>query len=39
MTVGGDKVKYTDDIASPAPSMLETKLLINRMISNKKARF
>ena len=39
MTIGGDKLTYTDDIPSPAASMLETKLLINNVISDKKVRF
>ena len=39
LTAGGDTLTYTDDIASPVALMLETKLLINSVISDKKARF
>jgi hypothetical protein len=34
MVVGGDKLLYPDDPASPAASLLETKLLINSTISD-----
>ena len=39
--MGGDKLPYPDDAGSPAANMLETKLLINSVISNAKkgARF
>ena len=33
LTVGGDCLQYPDDTASPAASLLETKLLINSTIS------
>ena len=33
LTVGGDRLYYPDDAASPAASLLETKLLINSTIS------
>ena len=41
MTIGGDKLEYENETASPAASLLETKLLINSVISdsNKGARF
>ena len=41
LTVRGDMLPYPDDAASPAASMLETKLLINSTISDadKGARF
>ena len=39
MTVGRDKLTYIDDIPSHAASMLETQLLINNVISDKKVRF
>ena len=39
MTVGGNKLTYADDIASPVASMLNIKILINNVISDKKARF
>ena len=34
MTVGGDRLIYPDDATSPAASILETKLLLNRTISD-----
>ena len=34
MTVGGDKLDYNDDAASPAATLLETKLLLNSVISD-----
>ena len=34
LTVGGDVLPYDDDSASPAASLLESKLLINSTISN-----
>lgn len=34
LTVGGNKLDYPDDAASPAATLLETKLLINITISN-----
>ena len=41
LTVGGDRLVYNDDTASPAASLLETKLLLNSAISDasKGARF
>ena len=41
LVVGGDKLPYDDDAGSPAASILETKLLINSVISGAKqgARF
>ena len=41
LTVGGDRLTYNDDVASPAVSLLETKLLLNSTISDasKGARF
>ena len=41
MTVGGDKIDFDDDSASPAVSLLETKIMINSVISDadKGARF
>ena len=32
--VGGDKLSYNEDAGSPAASLLETKLLINSVISD-----
>ena len=32
LTVGGDKLPYTDDAGSPAASLLETKLILNSTI-------
>lgn len=42
MTVGGDKLDYPDETASPAASLIETKLIANSVISDHKtnnARF
>jgi hypothetical protein len=41
LVVGGDKLDYPDDPASPAAGLLETKLLLNSVISDaaKGARF
>ena len=41
MTIGGDRLEYHEDTTSPAASLLETKLLINSVISDAKkgARF
>ena len=41
LTVGGDRLDYFGDSASPAASLLETKLLLNSTISDAKygARF
>ena len=41
LVVGGDKLFYDDDVSSPAASLLETKILINSVISDAKkgARF
>ena len=34
LVVGGDKLFYEFDSGSPAASLLETKLLVNRVISD-----
>ena len=34
MTVGGDKLEYPDETASPAALLIETKLIINSVISD-----
>ena len=41
LTVGGDKLDYFDDAASPVATLLKTKLLLNSLISDstKGARF
>ena len=41
LTVGGDRLQYPDDTVSPAATLLETKLLLNSIISQsaKGARF
>lgn len=41
LVVGGDKLDYEFDVGSPAASLLETKLLINSVISDARrgARF
>ena len=41
ITVGGDKLDYAQDAGSPAANLLETKILLNSVISdaNKGARF
>ena len=41
LTVGGDRLDYWDNAASPAASLLETKLMINSVISDahRGARF
>ena len=41
MVVGGDRLSYNDDPGSPAASLIETKLLLNSVISDadKGARF
>ena len=36
MTVGGDKLDYFKDTASPTTTLLDTKLIINRVISDHK---
>ena len=36
MTVGGEKLDYHDETASPTASLIETKLLVNSMISDHK---
>ena len=40
-TVGSDRLEYTDDAASPAESLLESKLLFNSTLSDahRAARF
>ena len=38
MTVGGDKLEHSSDISSPVVFMLETKLLINSVISDATRR-
>ena len=41
LTVGGDKLNYEHDAKSPAASLIETKLLLNSVISDSSrgARF
>ena len=41
LTVGGDKLDYIDDTASPAVSLIKIKMLINSVISDsaKEANF
>ena len=41
LTIGGDKLEYFDETASPAASLLETKLILNSTISDahRGARF
>ena len=39
LTIGGDVLDYYGDASSPAASLLETKLLINSVISTPGARF
>ena len=41
IVVGGDKLTYSEDAASPAASLLETKLILNSVISDadRGARF
>ena len=41
LTVGGDRLDYFEDTASPAATLLETKLLLNSVVSDidKNARF
>jgi len=39
LDVGGDKLTYADDAGSPAASLIETKLLINSVISTPGAKF
>ena len=36
LVVGGDRLEYEADTGSPAASMLETKLLVNSVISDAK---
>ena len=36
MTVGGDKLDYPDETASSTASFIETKLLVNSVISDHK---
>ena len=36
LTLGGDKLEYFDETASPAANLLETKILINSVISDAK---
>ena len=38
MTVGGDKLDYFDNTSSPTASLVETKLLINSVISDHKSK-
>ena len=35
--VGGDRLDFVDDTGDPAASMLETKLLVNSVISDEAA--
>ena len=41
LTLGGDKLEYSDETAAPAANLLETKILVNSVISDavKGARF
>ena len=39
LVVGGDKLTYDFDAGSPAASLLETKILLNSVISTKGAKF
>mmetsp|Transcript_1689 Transcript_1689/g.2424 ORF Transcript_1689/g.2424 Transcript_1689/m.2424 type:complete len:185 (-) Transcript_1689:1101-1655(-) len=36
MTIGGDRLHYQDDTTSPAASIIDTKLLLNSVISDTK---
>ena len=38
MTVGGDKLEYFENTSPPAASLIETKLLINSLISDHKTK-
>ena len=38
-TVGRDKIDYTGEVATPTADMLFAKILFNRIISTKGARF
>ncbi len=38
-TVGGDRINYPGEVATPTADMLVTKLLLNNVISTKNARF
>ena len=38
LTVGGDKLEYPDETASPAASLIESKLIANSVISDHKAK-
>ena len=37
ITVGGDRLSYDNDAGSPAANLLETKVMINSVISDAKA--
>ena len=39
LTIGGDKLEYLEETSSPAANLLETKLLLNSVISDKESRF
>ena len=41
LLLGGDRLDYTDDASSPAANLLETKILLNSVISDadNRARF
>ena len=36
MTIGGDKLDYTEDSTSPAATILDTNILLNSVISDAK---
>ena len=38
-TVGGDRINYSGEVATPTADMLVTKLLLNNVIFTKNARF
>ena len=39
LTVGGDRINYPSDYVTPTADMLTLKLLLNRVISTKGAKF
>ena len=39
LVVGADKLKYDNETAAPAANLLETKIMINSVISTNKAKF
>ena len=38
-TVGGDKIDYPGEVATPTSDMLVAKILFNSIISKKRSRF